>query len=131
MHEVLTLNRSQFAELVDQGLTIGQAYCGVVVNYLRFVDPDELDSNRWRWPIKEYWGELLCHAEAIKLYQAPGIEYNLDRCKKYVIGQAGNAISAYIDCVGKDRFFYELKTRTYNRNPKYDHLVKMYKSLEI
>ena len=122
---------SNFLNLVHENSSLGKTYCGVVVNYLRFVDPDELDSNRWRWPIKEYWGEMLCYAEAIKLYQAPGLEYNLDRCRKYVIGQAGNAISAYIECVGKEKFFHELEVRTYNRNPKYDRLVQTYKALEI
>ena len=122
---------ARFLDLVQSGMTIGEAFCGVVINYLRFVEPDPLDSNRWRWPIKEYWGDMLCSAQAIKLYQAPGMEYNLDRCRKYVIGQAGYAIKAYIDCVGKDQFFRELDSRTYNKNPKYERLVEAYKSLEI
>ncbi len=108
---------------------IGPAFCGVVVNYLRFVDPDPLDSNRWRWPIKDYWGEFLCNAEAIKLYQAPGMEYNLDRAKKYVFGQAGGAASALLDILGKEEFLHELEKVKPTRKAKYDQLVYRYKNL--
>ena len=103
----------------------------MVVNYLRFVDPDPLDSNKWRWPIKPYWGEFLCHANAIQLYHAPGLEYNLDRCERYVIGQAGNAIDAYIQIRGVEGFLDTLKKRTTQRNPKYDRLVNEYKTFTL
>lgn len=124
----LQLRRERAIAFTRLGLSIGQSYCGVVVNYLRFVDPVDGDTNRWRWPIKPYWGEFLCHAEAISLYQAPGLEYNLDRCERYVIHQAGNAIDAYIQIRGVPGFLEELKKRTTMRNPKYDRLVAEYRS---
>ena len=90
----LQLRRERAIAFTQLGLPIGQSYCGVMVNYLRFVDPDGLDSNKWRWPIKTYWGEFLCWSNAVRLYEAPGLEYNLERCHRYVIHQAGNAIDA-------------------------------------
>lgn len=123
----LQLRRERAVAFTKLGLPIGQGFCGVVVNYLRFVDPDPLDSNRWRWPIKPYWGDFLCHANAISIYEAPGMEYNIDRCERYVIRQAGNAIDAYIQIRGVPGFLEELKQRPTMRNPKYDRLVEEYR----
>ena len=102
---------------------IGQAYSGVIMNYLRFVNPDDMDSNKWRWPIKPYWRKFLHSAEKIRLYRSPGTDYNLDRCKRFVFRQAGNAIDAYIKIHGKDDFFEHLKNRPVRQNPKYTRLV--------
>lgn len=41
-----------FSELT---LPIGDSFAGVVLNYLRYVEPSEEDENRWRWPMTEYW----------------------------------------------------------------------------
>ena len=127
----LQLRRDRAIAFTELGLPIGQSFCGVVVNYLRFVDPMEGDSNKWRWPIKEYWGEFLCNADAISIYHAPGMEYNLDRCERYVLNQAGNAIDAYIQIMGTEKFLHNLKHRPTMKNPKYERLVNEYKSIYI
>lgn len=125
----LQLRRERAIAFTQLGLSIGESFCGVMINYLRFVDPMDGDTNKWRWPIKPYWGEFLCHANAISIYQAPGLEYNFDRCERYVIRQAGNAIDAYIQIRGVPAFLDELKRRPTMRNSKYDRLVAEYKSL--
>lgn len=125
----LQLRRDRAKSFVELELPVGQAYCGVVMNYLRYVDPEEGDSNRWRWPIKEYWANMLGNAAAISIYHAPGLEYNLLRCENFVINQAGNAIDAYIRCVGQDSFFEALMARKTRRNPKYDRMVNEYKAI--
>lgn len=127
----LQLRRERAIAFTNLPLSIGAAFCGVMVNYLRFVEPMDGDSNKWRWPIKPYWGEFLCHANAISIYQSPGMEYNLDRCQRYVINQAGNAIDAYIQIVGVKSFLEDLRKRPTMRNPKYDRLVKEYQSLSL
>lgn len=127
----LQLRRERAIAFTRLGLSIGQGFCGVVVNYLRFVDPVDNDVNKWRWPIKDYWGEFLCNAEAIRIYEAPGLEYNIDRCERYVIHQAGNAIDAYIQIRGVPAFLEELEHRTTKRNPKYERLVEEYKTLSF
>lgn len=81
--------------------------------------------------MKSYWGEFLSNAEAIRLYQAPGLEYNYDRCERYVIRQAGNAIDAYIQIRGVTGFLDELRKRPTMRNPKYDRLVEEYKTFHF
>ncbi len=65
----------------------------------------------------------------IRIYQAPGMEYNLDRCRRYVMHQAGNAIDAYIQIIEVSHFLEELHKRPAMRKPKYDRLVTQYKAL--
>lgn len=127
----LQLRRERAIAFTKLPLSIGQSYCGVVINYLRFVIPDELDTNKWRWPIKPYWGDFLENANRISLYEAPGTDYNLDRCEKYVICQAGNAIDAYIKIRGIDGFMDTLNSRKTRPNPKYQRLVEEYKSFAL
>lgn len=40
-----------FSELT---LPIGEAFAGVVFNYLRYVEASD-DQNKWRWPMTDYW----------------------------------------------------------------------------
>ena len=106
--------------------SIGDSFCGVLCNYLRYVVPDEIDSNKSRWAMADYWADLLCGAQKIKLYKKPGIEYNIDRCEHYVYQQSGNAVDALIQIYGSEVFLQKLKQRGTMPNPKYDHLVELY-----
>lgn len=123
----LQLRNDRAIKFTQLPYSIGESWCGVMINYLRYVDPDPLDSNRWRWPLKDYWGELLYNASAISIYEKPGTDYNLARCANYVINLAGNAVDAYIQICGVDGFLSDLKKRTTRRNPKYDQLVALWK----
>lgn len=125
----LQLRRDRAVRFLELKLPIGDAFRGVVMNYLRFVDPLPGDSNRWRWPMKYYWQNFLDDAHKISIYRAPGIDYNLDRLQKYVINQAGNAIAAYVDIKGEEQFMKDLAARDTKPNLKYDQLVAKYKSL--
>ena len=64
----------------------------------------------------------------ISIYTAPGMDYNLDRCRNYVVNQAGNAIDALIQIYGIHEFTEMIKERTTARNPKYDQLIHQHKS---
>lgn len=123
----LQLRRQRAIAFTELEMDIGAAFCGVVMNYLRFVDPLPGDSNRWRWPIKPYWGDFLCDAERISIFHAPGMEYNMERLENYVIGQAGNAIDAYIKIQGVDKFLHDIETRPTQPNPKYERLVSQFR----
>ena len=106
-------------------LSIGKAFAGVLLNYLRYIEPGE-DSNKWRWPMKEYWYNLIEDAEKIRIYRAPGMEYNEERCKNYVINQAGNAIDAMIQMYGIYEFQKMIEDRQTMPNPKYAMLIKQH-----
>lgn len=107
-------------------LPIGQAFAGVLLNYLRYVVPDT-DTNKWRWPMTDYWCELVSDAQRISIYSAPGMEYNEERCKHFVVNQAGNAIAACIEMYGYSEFKKMIDEREVASNPKYDMIVKQHR----
>jgi hypothetical protein len=51
------------------------------------------------------------------------MEYNVERCKHYVVNQAGNAIDALIQIYGIDAFQRLIEKRQTRPNPKYEQLV--------
>lgn len=106
---------------------IGDNWAGVISNYLRYVDEDANDTNRWRWPLKDYWSALLQDAEDIQLWQNPGTEYNVLRCEKFVYLQAGNAIRTLMELYGADAFFERLdQLRTGPLPAKYRSIIESY-----
>ena len=109
-------------------LSIGEAFSGVLLNYLRYVIPDDTDSNKWRWPMTDYWLDMLEVLTPIKIYTAPGMDYNIDRCREYVVNQAGNAIDALLQIYGIHEFQRLIKERPTVENPKYTRLVQQYKA---
>ena len=109
---------------------IGEAFAGVLLNYLRFVVPDDTDANRYRWDLTDYWYALVGDVERIRLYTAPGMEYNEEACRRYVVHQAGNAIDAMIKMYGMDEFEKMIEERETARNPKYDLLIQRHR-LEV
>lgn len=89
----LQLRRDRAAAFLAGPESVGERWAGVLANYLRFVDePSGFDSNRWRWPIKPYWQQLLDAATPIRLYEKPGTDYNMINLENFVFHQAGNAI---------------------------------------
>jgi len=119
----MQLRDSRAFEFTKIEMPIGQAFAGVLLNYLRFVEPDPDDSNKHRWPMKDYWAALVGDAEKISIFSAPGMEYNEERCKNYVINQAGNAVDACLRMYGVTEFRRMLDERGTRRNPKYDMIV--------
>lgn len=105
---------------------VGITFRGVLVNYVRYVDPDGFDSNRWRWPMKDYWADLIEQVGRIVLYVKPGLEYNIMQLDHFVFDQAGNAIAAALQIHGPVKFFDRLRERGTIENPKYKRLVDLY-----
>lgn len=112
-------------ELLIRKCDVGLLFRGVLYNYLRYVDDPMADSNKWRWPMKDYWEKLLDGIGRIRLYKKPGTDYNMINLENFVIGQAGNAIDTYIRIKGVDAFVQDLKNRP-NKNIKaqYRQLIR-------
>ena len=107
-------------------LPIGEAFSGVLLNYLRYVIPNDTDDNRWRWQMTSYWLRLLEVVTPISIFTSPGMEYNIDRCRDYVVNQAGNAIDCLIQIYGINEFKAMIDNRETASNPKYTALIKQY-----
>lgn len=123
----MQLRRDRALSFVNLAGDIGPKYSGVLLNYLRYIEPGEADTNRWRSTMRPYWQSLVNDAEAISIYQKPGIEYNLARLENTVIKMYGNAIDTYRKIVGEHQFNQNLKHRNTAANPRYEELKNMYK----
>ncbi len=123
----MQLRDDRAAEFTKIALPIGEAFAGVLINYLRFVVPNEMDTNRSRWETVDYWDDFINDVERISIFTAPGMEYNEERCKHYVVNIAGNPIDACIQMFGITEFLNMIKNRKTARNPKYDLLVQQHR----
>lgn len=108
------------------GKEIGIAYTGVLRNYLEYgYFRDESGKRTFR--MFDYWDKVLKGAEKLSIYVTPGVDYNLARCERYVVNQAGNAIDCLFQIYGKDYVEKLIKKRTTKPNPKYINLINKYK----
>ena len=110
---------------IQQPEPIGEKFRGVLVNYVRMVDPSS-DSNKWRWPMKEYWERLIDGISRIRLYVKPGEEYNIMQLDNFVFSQAGNAISTELEILGLPEFIRRLQSRSQELPSKYKYLLNLY-----
>lgn len=115
----LQLRNERAKNFVSMNESIGEKYAGVLMQYLRFVDHNDSDINRWRSPTTDWWRDFLNNASGISIYEKPGVEYNYLNLENYVIKQAGNAIDTYIEIRGIDGLLEDLKKRGTIPNPKY------------
>lgn len=121
----LQLRDSRAFEFSKIPMDIGEAFAGVMLNYLRFVVPDDTDTNKSRWDSTEYWDNFIGDVGRIKIFSLPGGGYNVERCKHYVFDMAGNAIDAMLKICGNTTDFMTLlSARRCSPNPKYDRLVE-------
>lgn len=93
---------------------ISESYFGLLANQLNFVQKRE--SNLSRSKVVAWWRKLLGNAKKIPLAYQGGLEYNLQSLRRYVIGQAGSSIRAYIEYHDGDitPLLDAVQTREYN-----------------
>jgi len=108
---------------------LSRTFLGVVYNYLRYVKPSKTDTNKRRAETAKYWDRFIDGAEKIKLHKKPGVDYNLENLKNFVVNQAGNAVKTYIDIFGVVSLLNEINSNDY-KNPKYERLRDHYKKDE-
>lgn len=103
----LELHRDRASDFLKLDLPLGDAWSGVLLNYLRYVEPSN-DSNKWRWPLKPYWKNLVAAARPLHLPAHKGVEYNLDNLNHFVFHTSSNAIRTAIQLSGVDNFLQGL-----------------------
>ena len=79
-------------KLLYQQESIGLVASGIVRNYCMFVTPVTGDSNKWRWPIADYWQRVLDGMEKLRVWHAPGEEYNFYKTEAHLISQYGQIL---------------------------------------
>ena len=108
---------------VRSGGNVNDVYMGVLNNYLRYVDPNEDDTNKWRWEMTDYWRRLTNAAESIQLFINPGMEYNYQNLENYIINQAGNALFTLFETDGVYKVFHKIKNRNIKLSQKYQRIL--------
>lgn len=120
----LQLRRDRAFQFVLSDVSILTKFFSVLNNYLRYINPDGLDTNLRRCPTADHWARFLQTTDSMSLFVRPGVEYNILHLERYVVHQAGGAIDTYIQLVGVDDLLQQLRQRSARRNPKYDELLR-------
>ena len=102
---------------------IQETYLGVLKNYLMFREPGA-DTNKRRWSICEFWDSFLDDAIRLSLWSAPGVNYNLSACTRYVLTQPIGSIKTLIKIYGEESFLEMVRNAPQPKNPKYASLIK-------
>lgn len=109
-------------ELLNNG-NVGYVLRGLLRNYCCFRVPSG-DSNKSRWPISPYWEKLLDGVGRIRLFTAPGIEYNYRKTRDHMIFQYGQAMQVeqaiYGDTVS---FMHDCRQAYPKLKPKYEKAI--------
>lgn len=124
--------RDEIAKGFVWGLTgnsVGDQFRGVLHNYLRYVVPVE-DTNMSRWPLADYWAELLQDVQRIRVWSTPGVDYTEWHLHNYIINQTGNALDCYLSIFGVEDLIRELGKRSIRISPKYERLKAKYEALK-
>lgn len=109
---------------IEQGLK-PENIINVLSDLIRFTDEYDYDSHKNRRQNAVWWDKFIGTAINIHLLSKPGVEYNLEKLKEYVFGQAGPSIYCAIDNLGINNFLGILSQTSLNRyknNPKYNIL---------
>ena len=104
--------------------SIGYVASGILRNYCTFVTPTQ-DTNRARWPIAEYWQRVLDGMEKIRIWQAPGEEYNFSRTENFLISQYGQVIQTFVAIHGSLDNLYSRSLQAHEQlKPKYTAAIE-------
>lgn len=108
----------QCADQIYHGVVVGDLFAGLLRNYLTFRKPSA-DSNKSRWPIADYWQQLIDGADRILLWETPGAEYNVFRLERFLVHQCGGALRCFTKIYSWDHLFKLIKEANLTYNKKY------------
>ena len=115
----------QAMKLLFQRESIGMVASGIIRNYCMFVTPTA-DTNRARWPIADYWQRVLEGFEKIRVWVAPGEEYNFSKTENHMIEQYGQAFQVIYELYGHsfDTFYARCCEAHGHIKPKYKQAIE-------
>lgn len=104
---------------------IGYLFVGVLNNYLRFLKPGK-DTNKSRWETAPYWKKLLHHAEKVKVFYKPGVEYDYSKFEESFFQSCGSRIITYLKFHTSYELERELSLRSVKPNARQQFLIDNY-----
>lgn len=81
---------------------LGQAYKDLIASQVTFTTKTNdmrVNSQRSMQPVL-WWAKLVAGAGKVTRFEAPGVEYNLEYCHKYLNHQVGPSLAAYVSAHG-------------------------------
>lgn len=118
--------RNAASDLIVQH-DIGSTVSAILRNYLLFRDPSD-DSNPSRWPVADYWENLLTTMRSLSLWTSPGEEYNFYNTEHWLCRQYGQAI-VVLDELHDPFYLIEKCRRMFpikELSPKYKNFLKSF-----
>lgn len=104
---------------------VDELYFLILNNYLRYIQSDSSDSNKWRIPQADHWKKFSESVTTyrISLFACPDEDYTVNRLDNYVENMAGGAIYTYIKIHGVENLIEAVKCKFNFLNPKYKLLL--------
>ncbi len=108
----------QLSEIIDH------KFFAVLNEYLRYIQPDSSDSNKWRLPMTDYWRDFVDYDASVSIFQKPASDFNVGKLYDYITTQTSGACQTYIDIFGSDQFLETIANARKGKrlNPKYEQL---------
>ncbi len=108
-------------DLLKDG-NVGRTMRGILSNYINYLEPSG-DSNKSRWPLADYWQNLLGDIAPIHLWTDSGTEYTIDRLENWLVTQVGAGLLCYSDIYGIDKLLGLVRESVNIRKPKYQRMI--------
>lgn len=124
----IVLKNERALNFLKLNYDIGLRYKGILVNYIRFIIPDEsIDENhRNRLKTVDWWERFLGAVCKVSVFSKKDIEYNMYHLEKFLGKQCGNSIETYIRCLGIDGLKELLKSKCTKLNANQLKLIYEY-----
>lgn len=107
---------------------LGKVYGGILATYLVYLEDPGTDSNVSRWPVADYWSELIQDAERIHIAAKPGVDYNIFHLENFLCNTAGGGLNTWIEIFGLGSLPELLRKRAGKKlAPKYKMLLDLHK----
>ncbi len=108
----------------------GIVFCGVLRNYCCFREPTG-DSNKSRWPVADYWDQLLESVDRIRLWASPGEPYDMLKVREHFVNQWGQYLQL-MDRLGMlPDILRQARQRHPELNPKYQQCYDQYRADQL
>lgn len=122
----LQLRRENALGFIMKKCDIVENYFKTLNNYLRYIVPNENDTNNRRFDTAPYWLQFIQSPESHSVhYHKPADNYSFDKLYTYVNTQLSGAITTYINIVGYDQFMLDISSARKGKklNSKYVTLM--------
>lgn len=111
---------------------IGKLFAGVMIDYLRFVEPGKSSNaidikksrHHERLSTASWWDKFVCGAERIPQLYLPGNDYSLESLENYIKKQTNSSVKAYLIANGGDVGSYLEQVKCAKLNAKQLRLLR-------